>query len=142
MVRSKCAGFSSQAPVNFLSLKKKKNFFKEFFRVSNSYKILVYVGFTSKRIHLLAHISIFFYFTFFLIENGNVDSHSGRCYLYNTKLNKNGWNPIQSCDMTATQNVNLGRVWQFPGGTKKSYHYIYSNPHRCKWPKLKEVNSG
>ena len=65
-VKSKFVGFSSQAPVNSLSLK------RFFFRVSNASQRAwhSYIEVNSKRVGLLTH----FYF-FFLIENGNVNSH-------------------------------------------------------------------
>ena len=56
---------------------KKQGFFKNLFRVSNASKILIYIGLNSKRVDLLAHIFIFFNFIFFLIENGDADSHPG-----------------------------------------------------------------
>ena len=69
MVRSKFARFSSPVCKNFELEKKKARFLilSPFFTVSSE--------FNSKRFGLLAQIFIFSNFTFFLIENGNADSH-------------------------------------------------------------------
>ena len=67
-------GFNSQAPVNFISLKKNFFFCELLLSINCLSKILVYIGFNVKRVGLVAH---FLDFVFFLIENGNADSHPG-----------------------------------------------------------------